>query len=108
MVDTTLGKMSLLFDKILFGDWVPVDCSRKLLRAQLLQMLYSIRSERLLMEQSDYNLLFRWSVGRNMDEPVWDATAFTNNRDRLFEALGGESSRCGGVAANRASEADLG
>jgi len=56
------------------------------LRAQLLQMLYSIRSERLLMEEMDYNLLFRWFVGLNADDEVWDATVFTKNRDRLLEA----------------------
>jgi transposase len=58
----------------------------KLLRAQLLQMLYSSRSERLLMEEIDYSLLFRWFVGLNLDEAVWDATTFTKNRDRLLEA----------------------
>src|SRR2546421_10535439 len=58
----------------------------KLLRAQLLQMLYSIRSERLLMEEMDYSMLFRWFVGLNLDEEVWDATTFTKNRDRLLEA----------------------
>ena len=58
----------------------------KLLRAQLLQMLYSIRSERLLMEEIDYSVLFRWFVGLNLDEEVWDATTFTKNRDRLLEA----------------------
>jgi len=52
----------------------------------LLQMLYSIRSERLLMEEMDYNLLFRWFVGLNADDPVWDATVFTKNRDRLLQA----------------------
>jgi transposase len=57
----------------------------KLLRAQLVQMLYSIRSERLLMEEIDYSMLFRWFVGMNLDEPVWDATVFTKNRDRLLE-----------------------
>ena len=56
------------------------------MRAQLLQMLYSIRSERLLMEEMDYNLLFRWFVGLNADDDVWDATVFTKNRDRLLEA----------------------
>jgi IS5 family transposase len=56
------------------------------LRAQLLQMLYSVRSERLLMEEMDYNILFRWFVGLNLDDPVWDATVFTKNRDRLLEA----------------------
>jgi transposase len=59
----------------------------QLLRALLLQVLYSIRSERLLMEQLDYNLLFRWFVGLNMDDAVWDATVFSKNRERL---LGGD------------------
>ena len=58
----------------------------QLLRAQLLQMLYSVRSERLLMEEMDYNILFRWFVGLNVDDPVWDATVFTKNGDRLLEA----------------------
>jgi transposase len=57
-----------------------------LLRAQLLPMLYSIRSERLLMEEIDYSMLFRWFVGLNLDEEVWDASSFTKNRDRQFEA----------------------
>jgi transposase len=56
----------------------------KLLRALLLQVLYSIRSERLLMEQLEYNLLFRWFVGLDMDEAVWDATVFSKNRERLI------------------------
>lgn len=56
----------------------------KLLRALLLQALYSIRSERLLMEQLDYNLLFRWFVGLSMDDPVWDHSVFSKNRERLI------------------------
>ena len=56
----------------------------RLLRAQLLQIFYSIRSERLLMEQLDYNLLFRWFVGMELDEPIWTPTVFTKNRDRLL------------------------
>ena len=56
----------------------------KLLRALLVQVLYTVRSERQLMEQLDYNLLFRWFVGLNMDEPVWDPTTFTKNRERLL------------------------
>ena len=52
----------------------------------MLQVLYSIRSERLLVEQLDYNLLFRWFVGLSVDEPVWDHSSFTKNRDRLIEA----------------------
>ena len=57
----------------------------QLLRALLLQCLYSVRSERLLMEQLDYNLLFRWFVGLEIDDPVWDATVFSKNRERLLE-----------------------
>lgn len=57
----------------------------RLLRALLLQMLYSIRSERMLMEQLEYNLLFRWFVGLAANEPVWHPTVFTKNRDRLLE-----------------------
>jgi IS5 family transposase len=56
----------------------------KLLRSLLLQVFYSVHSEALLMEQLDYNLLFRWFVGLNIDEAVWDATTFTKNRDRLL------------------------
>jgi transposase len=58
----------------------------QLCRALLLQVLYTIRSERMLMEQLEYNLLFRWFVGLNMDEPVWDVTVFTKNRRRFLEA----------------------
>ena len=64
----------------------PSIAPEKLLRAQLLQMLYSIQSEWLLMEEMDYNLLFRWFVGLNADDEVWDATTFTKNRDRLLDA----------------------
>ena len=58
----------------------------RLVRALVLQVLYSIRSERLLVEQLDYNLLFRWFVGLSVDEAVWDHSTFTKNRDRLIEA----------------------
>ena len=54
------------------------------MRALLLQVLYSVRSERMLMEQLDYNLLFRWFVGLNMDDLIWDATVFSKNRQRLL------------------------
>ena len=64
----------------------PSIAPEKLLRALLLQVFYSIRSERLLMEQLNYNLLFRWFVGLNVDEPVWDSSTFSKNRDRLLEA----------------------
>jgi transposase len=69
----------------MYPDWGrPSIAPEKLLRALLLQLLYSIRSERLLMEQLEYNLLFRWFVGLNVDEPVWVATVFSKNRDRLL------------------------
>src|SRR5918911_603755 len=58
----------------------------QLCRALLLQVLYTIRSERMLMEQLEYNLLFRWFVGLNMDDPVWDVTVFTKNRNRFLKA----------------------
>ena len=57
----------------------------RLLRALLLQAFYTVRSERLLMQQLDYNLLFRWFVGLSADDPVWDATVFCKNRDRLLD-----------------------
>ncbi len=61
-----------------------VDCAREVTASLLLQVLYSIRSERLLMEQLEYNLLFRWFVGLNMDEPVWVATVFSKNPGQLL------------------------
>jgi hypothetical protein len=63
-----------------------VDSTGAVARALLLQMLYSVRSERLLIEEIDYNILFRWFAGLNLDDAVWDATVFTKNRDRLLEA----------------------
>jgi transposase len=86
MVDEVLGQLSRRFDRMYARIGRPSIAPEKLLRAQLLQMLYSIRSERLLMEEMDYNLLFRWFVGLNAEEEVWDATTFTKNRDRLLEA----------------------
>src|SRR5260370_25213877 len=62
----------------------PSIAPERLLRALLLQVLYSVRSERMLMEQLSYNMLFRWFVGLNMDDVVWDATTFSKNRDRLL------------------------
>jgi transposase len=78
--------MSPLFDAMYAERGRPSIAPEKLLRAQLVQMLYSVRSERLLMEEIDYSILFRWFVGLNMDDAVWDATTFTKNRDRLLEA----------------------
>src|ERR1700730_13146534 len=86
MVDVVLSQLSQSFDSMYAKVGRPSIAPEKLLRAQLLQMLYSIRSERLLMEEIDYSILFRWFVGLNLDEAVWDATTFTKNRDRLLEA----------------------
>jgi transposase len=86
MVDEVLRALSSQFDRMYASEGRPSIAPEKLLRAQLLQMLYSIRSERLLMEEIDYSVLFRWFVGLNLDEEVWDATVFTKNRDRLLEA----------------------
>jgi transposase len=84
MVDTILAELSPAFAKLYAPGGRPSIPPEKLLRALLLQVLYSTRSERLLMEQLDYNLLFRWFVGLNMDDPIWDATVFTKNRERLL------------------------
>ena len=85
IVDEALEVLSPEFEGIYSTLGRPSIPPEKLLRALLLQAFYSIRSERQLMEQLDYNLLFRWFVGLSMDAPVWDATVFTKNRDRLIE-----------------------
>ena len=86
LVDQILKQLSRQFDKMYAKVGRPSIPPEQLLRALLLQMLYSVRSERLLVEEIDYNILFRWFVGLNLDDPVWDATVFTKNRDRLLEA----------------------
>jgi transposase len=85
LVDAALTRLSARFDRMYSDMGRPSIAPEKLLRALLLQVLYSIRSERLLIEQLDYNLLFRWFVGLSMDDPVWNATTFTKNRDRLLD-----------------------
>lgn len=85
MVDQVLTQLSPRFDAMYSKFGRPSIAPEKLLRALLLQVLYTVRSERLLMEQMDYNLLFRWFVGLNMDEAVWVPTVFSKNRDRLLE-----------------------
>lgn len=84
LVDDVLREMSPAFDGLYVRVGRPSVPPERLLRAQLLQVFYSIRSERLLMEQLDYNLLFRWFVGLELDEPIWTPTVFTKNRDRLL------------------------
>src|SRR3954452_18671914 len=84
LVDDVLRDMSREVDGLYARVGRPSIPPERLLRAQLLQIFYSIRSERLLMEQLDYNLLFRWFVGMDMDEPIWAPTVFSKNRDRLL------------------------
>ena len=84
IVDEALEVLSADFDGLYSRIGRPSIPPEKLLRALLLQAFYSIRSERQLMEQMDYNLLFRWFVGLAMDAPIWDVTVFTKNRERLL------------------------
>ncbi len=90
MVDVALAELWAHFEALYSRYGRPSIPPERLLRALLLQILYSIRSEQQLMEQVDYNLLFRWFVGLNPDDQVWDATVFSKNRDRL---LAGEVSQ---------------
>ena len=85
LVDEVLVDLSPRFEALYARVGRPSIPPEKLLRAQLLQVLYTVRSERQLMEQLDYNLLFRWFVGLNMDDAVWDPTVFTKNRQRLLD-----------------------
>jgi transposase len=85
MVDEALKALDGRFNEIYGQDGRKSIPPERLLRALVLQMLYSVRSERMLMEQLEYNLLFRWFVGLSASEPVWHPTVFTKNRDRLLE-----------------------
>jgi transposase len=105
MVDRALKGLSRRFNEIYSATGRPSIPPEKLLRALLLQVLYTVRSERLLMEQLEYNLLFRWFVGLNMDEPVWVPTVFSKNRDRLLEGDVAEKFFDG--VLRQAREADL-
>src|ERR1700683_726194 len=84
MTDEALQQLQSRFNKLYAKTGRPSIAPEKLLRALLLQALYSVRSERMLMEQLNYNVLFRWFVGLNMDDPIWDVTVFTKNRQRLL------------------------
>src|SRR5438477_10132639 len=86
ITDRAMKGLSRKFGAMYATTGRPSIAPEKLLRALLLQVLYTVRSERQLMEQLEYNLLFRWFVGLNMDEPVWVPTVFSKNRDRLLEA----------------------
>ena len=91
LVDWALRDLSRDFSKLYARDGRPSIPPERLLRALLLQAFFTVRSKRQLMEQLDHNLLFRWFVGLSMDDPVWDATVFCKNRDRLLD---------GDIAAN--------
>ena len=85
LVNAALDRLSADFAAIYSDNGRPSIPPEKLLRALLLQAFFSVRSERQLMEQLTYNMLFRWFVGLSMDAPVWDVTVFTKNRNRLLE-----------------------
>lgn len=85
LVDTILRELDGVLASRYAVDGRPSIPPERLLRAALLQVIYSVRSERLLMEQLDYNLLFRWFVGLTIDDQVWDHSTFSFNRDRLFD-----------------------
>src|ERR1700692_192728 len=87
MANEALRELKPRFSRLYAKTGRPSIAPEKLLRALLLHVLYSVRSERMLMEQLDYGFLFRWFAGRNMDDPIWDVTVFTKNRQRL---LGGD------------------
>ena len=103
MVDEVLAQLSPRFDSMYASAGRPSIPPEKLLRAQLLQMLYSIRSERLLMEEIDYSVLFRWFVGLNMDEEVWDRDDVHQEPGPAAGSRGGQgvSGASGGASAER-------
>src|SRR5229473_725339 len=105
MVDRGLQEMWSHFEALYARRGRPSIAPERLLRALLLQALYSIRSETQLMEQLDYNLLYRWFVGLNADDPVWDVTVFTKNRERLM--AGDVSQRLLEAVLRQAGEHDL-
>jgi transposase len=105
MVNEALRLLSPVFDEMYAGFGRPSIAPEKLLRALLLQILYSVRSERMLMEQMEYNLLFRWFVGLNMDEVVWVPTVFSKNRDRLMD--GGIAEKFFALVLDKAKAEDL-
>ena len=86
IVNDALAALDGEFSSLYAAEGRPSIAPERLLRASLLQAFYSVRSERQLMEQLDYNLLFRWFVGLGVDEPVWVPTVFSKNRDRLLDA----------------------
>jgi len=86
MTDRVFAELSPRFTKMYADMGRPSIPPEQLLRALLLQSLYTVRSERLLMEEIDYSVLYRWFVGLSMDDPIWSPTTFSKNRDRLLES----------------------
>src|SRR5882672_1543219 len=86
MTDRVFAELSPRFTKMYSDIGRPSIPPEQLLRALLLQSLYTVRSERLLMEEIDYSVLYRWFVGLSMDDPIWSPTTFSKNRDRLLES----------------------
>lgn len=84
LTDRVLASLDAEFDQLYAATGRPSIAPESMLRALLLQVFFSIRSERLLVEQIDYNLLFRWFVGLSMDEAIWNHAVFSKNRDRLL------------------------
>ncbi len=107
LANTALQRMSALFDTLYADTGRTSIAPEKLMRAQLLQLLYSLRSERMLMEKLGYNLLFRWFVGLAIDDPVWDHSVFSKNRDRLNAHRGRRVSERSG-APGREAGTDVG
>jgi transposase len=85
MTDEAMQRLQPRFHQLYAKIGRPSNRAGETVRSLLLQALYSVRSERMLMEQLDYNMLFRWFVGLNMDDPIWDVTVFTKNRERLLD-----------------------
>lgn len=94
VTDAVLRRLSPDFDALYADSGRPSIAPEYILRALLLQVFFSIRSERLLVEQIDYNLLFRWFVGLGMDDGVWNHAVFSKNRDRLLTSEGGATVLC--------------
>ena len=84
VVNDSLASLDADFDRLYSAEGRPSIAPERLIRASLIQILFSVRSERQLMEQTQYNLMFRWFVGLGIDDPVWVPTVFTKNRDRLL------------------------
>ena len=99
LTDAVLRSLSAEFDALYADSGRPSIAPEYILRALLLQVFYSVRSERLLVEQIDYNLLFRWFVGLGMDDAVWNHAVFSKNRDRLVDQ------RCGAAVLRRGQPA---